>query len=294
MSHLYAMYGVEQSTTTPYNLRGNAPMERMNCTLINLFKSLPKEQKSNWPLHLPLLVFAYNAMPHDTTGYQPYELMFGHKAPTMCHSWLGLANYSDNFLQSKCTWVNQQHELILAVNRWALKRMKLSAKKSVSWAGGKALNIPIGNLVLLHDHPEGQNKIQDNYKNELFVMESQHQDPNVYTVKPLNGKGPMHTVNQQQLFNLQKTQGSDKPSGPAPSTILPTLLVKKPTRGSTTTPQQTHPYGTRSKTRTNTISQSSSEDEAEHPLTLEPSLEDIENQGVMGNLINCLSTKLWW
>ena len=166
--------------------------------------------------------------------------MFGCKAPTMCNSWLGLANYNDNFLQSKCTWVNQQHELILAANRWALKRMKMSAEKSVSRAGGKALNIPIGNLVLLHDHPEGCNKIQDNYKNELFVMESQHQDPNVYTIKPLNGKGPMCKVNWQQLFDLQKTQGSDKPSNPAPNTILPTLLVKKPTRGSIT-PQQTHP-----------------------------------------------------
>ena len=164
MSHLYAMYGVGQYTTMPYNPRGNAPMERMNRTLMTLLKSLPKEQKSNWPLHLPSLVFAYNATPHDTTAYQPYELMFGHKAPTMCDSWLGLANYNDNFLQSKCTCVNQQHELILAVNRWALKRMKLSAEKSVSWAGGKALSIPIGNLVFLCDHPKGQNKIQDNYK----------------------------------------------------------------------------------------------------------------------------------
>ena len=227
MSHLYAMYGVEQSTTMPYNPRGNAPTERLNCTLIGLLKSLPKEQKGDWPLHLPLLVFAYNAMPHDTTGYQPYELMFGHKAPTMCNSWLGLGNYNDNFLQSKCTWVNQQHELILAANRWALKRMKISAEKFVCQAGGKALNIPMGNLVLLCDHPKGQNKIQDNYKSELFVVESQHQDPNVYTIKPLNGKGPMCKVNWQHLFNLQKTQGSDKPSNPAPDTILPTLLVKK-------------------------------------------------------------------
>ena len=61
------------------------------------------------------------------------------KAPTMCNSWLGLANYNDNFLQSKCTWVNQQHELILAVNRRALKRRKLSEEKSVSRAGGKTL-----------------------------------------------------------------------------------------------------------------------------------------------------------
>ena len=161
-----------------------------------------------------------------------------------------------------------------------------------SWAGGKALNIPIGNLVLLCDHPEGWNKIQDNYKNELFIMESQHQDPNVYTIKPLNCKGPMHKVNQQQLFDLQKTQGSDKPSDLAPNTFLPTLLVKKPTRGSIT-PQHTHPYGTRSKTQVSTILQSSSEDEAEHPSILEPSLEDTENFGVMGNLINCISTKLW-
>ena len=171
--------------------------------------------------------------------------------------------------------------------------MKMSAEKSVSQAGGKALNIPIGNLVLLCDHPKGWNKIQDNYKNELFVVESQHQDPNVYTIKPLNGKGPMCKVNWWQLFDLQKTQGSDKPSDPAPNTILPTLLVKKPTRGSIT-PQNTHPYGTRSKTQVNTILQSSSEDEAEHPSILEPSLEDTENLGVMGNLINCISTKLWW
>ena len=292
MSHLYAMYRVEQSTTMPYNPHGNAPTERLNHALIGLLKSLQKEQKSNWLLHLPSLVFVYNAMPHDTTGYQPYELMFGCKAPTMCNSWLRLANYNDKFLQSKCTWVNQHHELILAMNRQALKRMKMSGGKSVPWAGGKALNILIGNLVLLCDHPKGWNKIQDNYKNELFVMESQHQDPNVYTIKPLNGKCPMCKVNQWQLFDLQKTQGSDKPSNPAPNTILPTFLVKKPTRG-LITPQQTHLYGTRSKTQANTVLQSSSEDEPQHPTILESSLEDNKNLGVMGNLINDISIKLW-
>ena len=114
---------------------------------------------------------------------------------TICNAWLGLANYNDNVLQNKCAWVNQQHELILSANRQALKRMKLSAEKSVSQSEGKALNIPLGNLVLLHDHPEGHNKIKDNNKSKLFVMESKHQDPNVYTIKPLNGKNHMHTVN---------------------------------------------------------------------------------------------------
>ena len=134
-------------------------------------------------------------MPHSTTGYQPYKLMSGHKAPTICDAWLGLANYNDNILQSKCAWVNQQHELILAANRWALKRVNHSAEKSVSRAGGKVLNILLGNLVLLCNHPEGCNRVQDNYKSELCVMKVKHKVPNVYTIIPLNGKGPMHMVN---------------------------------------------------------------------------------------------------
>ena len=162
---------------------------------MGLLTSLLKEQKDNWPLHLPSLVFAYNATPHSTTGYQPYAQMFGCKAPTICNALLRLADYDDNYLWSKCEWVNQQHELILAVNRHALKGIKQSVEKSAAWAGGKDLKIPIGNLVLLHDHLEGWNKIQDHYKSELVVMAS-NWDPNVYNIKPLCGKGPMCMVNQ--------------------------------------------------------------------------------------------------
>ena len=103
MKHLYAVYDIEQSTITSYNPHGNSQCERINCTLIDLLKSVPKEQKNNWPLYLPSLIFVSNVMPHSTTGYQPYTFMFGQKAPTICDAWLGLANYNDNYLQSKCT-----------------------------------------------------------------------------------------------------------------------------------------------------------------------------------------------
>ena len=98
-------------------------------------------------------------------------------------------------------------------------------EKSVSQEGGKALEISIGNLVLLHDHPGGWSKIQDHYKSKLFVMEWKHWDPNVYDIKPLCGKDPMHTVNQQQLFDLQKSQG-DNLLHPASDTYLPIILTK--------------------------------------------------------------------
>ena len=45
LQHLYALYGIEQSTTMPYNPHGNAYCERFNHTMIGLLTSLSKEQK---------------------------------------------------------------------------------------------------------------------------------------------------------------------------------------------------------------------------------------------------------
>ena len=109
--------------------------------LYDLSKTLDKEQKEKWPLLLLSLVFAYNAMPHSVTGYQPYKLMFSHKTPTVCDPWLRLAKYNDHYSQSKSTWVNEHHELTLAANRWALKYIKQTAKKTVFHAGESPLDI---------------------------------------------------------------------------------------------------------------------------------------------------------
>ena len=160
-------------------------------------------------------VCLYNAMPHSETGYQPYELMFGQKVPAIFYAWLGLAQYNDQASVNKCAWLNEQHELLMSANRWALKHIKPSAKKSQIRTGGKSLQIPIGNLVLLRDHPEGCNKIQDNYKSKLFVIVNHHKDPNVYIIQSLDKKGPKKTVNRQQLFDLKKSQGDPLASNPS-------------------------------------------------------------------------------
>ena len=84
----------------------------------------------------------------------------------------------------------------MSANRWELKHIKQNAKKSQIRTGGKSLQIPIGNLVLLRDHPEGRNKIQDNYKSELFVVINHHKDPNVYIIQSLDKKDPKKIVNR--------------------------------------------------------------------------------------------------
>ena len=123
ISRLYYMYNIKQSMTIPYNLCGNSICEWFNHTLLGLLQNLPKEQKRCRPSHVLSLVFTNNAMPHSITGYQPYELMFGHKTPTVCDTWFGLAHYNDQASMNKCVSLNEQHELLMSVNRWALKHI---------------------------------------------------------------------------------------------------------------------------------------------------------------------------
>ena len=84
-------------------------------------------------------MFAYNAMPYSITYHHPYKLMFGCKAPIVCDAWLGLASYNDKASNNKCPLINEQHELLMSANKWALKHIKQSAKKSQARTSGKPL-----------------------------------------------------------------------------------------------------------------------------------------------------------
>ena len=134
---LCKLYGVRQSLTCPYNPRGNAQCERFNRTMFRLLHMLSKDQKADWPLHLPSLVFAYNVTPHSTTGFQPYQLMFGRKVLAPCDAWLGLGVYNDDKSTNKVQWVNQNAEQLLAANKRAMKNKAAEAKNKRSVGGGR-------------------------------------------------------------------------------------------------------------------------------------------------------------
>ena len=205
--HLCKMYGIRQSTTTPYNPRGNAICERFNRTLFGLMRTLTKEQKPNWPTYVPSLVYAYNSTPHSSTGFQPYELMFGRKAPTPCDDWLGLLHYKSDSFKTKTVWLKQQLDAMMFANKQALKYIQKTNKRNQSQTSGKELVIPIGNHVLLRDHPEGRNKIQNKFKSDVYQVVDHHKEPNVYYIKRLDADKYTQpkVVNRRQLFDLKRS-----------------------------------------------------------------------------------------
>ena len=138
----------------------------------------------------------------------------------------------------------------MQANKRALKSIKARAKVNKRQSGDKDLDIPISNLVLLRDHPEGRNKIQDDYKPDLFEVVGKHQDPNAFYVKPIDGKGPTKQVNRRQMFDLGVTEQErgERDSEPIEDDPeVPTAPVYNPKAKSATKIHPKHPYHLRSK-----------------------------------------------
>ena len=72
--------------------------------------------------------------------------------------------------------------------------------------GGKDLVIPVGNLVLLRDHPKGRNKIQNKNKDQIYIVTGHHKYKNAYWVKPLGSKVQPKQVNRREIFDLRITE----------------------------------------------------------------------------------------
>ena len=143
------MHSIRQFTTTPYNPCGNLQCKCFNRTLFSLMHSLDQEQKPNWPIYLPSLVYAYSATPYSTTGFQLYELMFGHKPPMPCDNWLGFGNNEADGPKSKTPWLGQQLNTLVSANKQAVKLIHKTPQCNRACVSRKPLLIPVRNHVLL-------------------------------------------------------------------------------------------------------------------------------------------------
>ena len=77
MAELRKLLSIKGNMTTPYHAQANGLVERFNGTLKSMLRKLAGEQPKEWDKYIPALLFAYREVPQASTGYSPFELLYG-------------------------------------------------------------------------------------------------------------------------------------------------------------------------------------------------------------------------
>ncbi len=79
LTELYRMLHVRPIRTTPYHPQTDGLVERFNQTLKLMLRKTTVKQGKDWDKLLPYLLFAYREVPQASTGFSPFELLYGHQ-----------------------------------------------------------------------------------------------------------------------------------------------------------------------------------------------------------------------
>ena len=77
MQEVNRLMSVRHLTTTPYHPSCNGLVEKFNGTLKQMLKKMAEERPTDWDRYIDALLFAYREAPHDSTGFSPFELLYG-------------------------------------------------------------------------------------------------------------------------------------------------------------------------------------------------------------------------
>ncbi|XP_033726122.1 uncharacterized protein LOC117315829 [Pecten maximus] len=77
MEEVCRLVSVKQLFTTPYNPKCNGWCERMNGVLKSMLKKMCQERPQDWDRYIPAVLFAYREVPQASTGFSPFELLYG-------------------------------------------------------------------------------------------------------------------------------------------------------------------------------------------------------------------------
>lgn len=77
MKQLHQQLGITAVRTSPYHPQTDGLVERFNQTLKNTLRKFVTDTGRDWDKWLPFVLFAYGEVPQASTGFSPFELLYG-------------------------------------------------------------------------------------------------------------------------------------------------------------------------------------------------------------------------
>ena len=174
MKEVSRLLSVKQLTTTPYHPSCNGLVERFNGTLKAMLRKCCEEQPKQWNRLIPALLFAYRDTVQDSTGYLPFQLLYGHhvRGPFTILKELWTSNIEDEEVKTTYQHVVDLRQRLEDTCKLAQEELVKNSKKYKTYyvTKAKVRSFKKGDEVLLL-LPSDNNKLLMQWKGPFTVME---------------------------------------------------------------------------------------------------------------------------
>ena len=139
---------IKKIQTTAFHPESNGSLERSHRVLAEYLRHYVREDQTNWDEWVPYAVYVYNTTVHTTTGYTPFELVYGFQSevPSALREIPKVQYNYEDFLTELKGRMQSAHEV-------ARQRLISSKEKSKEYydKGSEDVEFKVGQKVLLFD-----------------------------------------------------------------------------------------------------------------------------------------------
>ena len=138
LAELYRLLHIHPIRMSPYHPQTDGLMERFNQTLKSMLRKAATNEGKDWDKLVPYLLFAYREVPQASTGFSPFELLYGQdvRGPLdiLKESW----EASQKSDKSIVSYVLSTHEKILKMSELVQKNLSKSQTRQKNWYNRKS------------------------------------------------------------------------------------------------------------------------------------------------------------
>ena len=169
---LYRLLHVHPIRTSLYHPQTDGMVERFNKTLKSMLRKLVEGEGKNWDVFHPYLLFAYREVPQSSTGFSPFELLYGREVrgplDVLRETWV----VGEKSKESTVSYVLAMREKLKEMTEIVQENVSKEQSRQKRWyeKGAQTREFKPGDLVLVL-LPTSSNKLLAQWQGPYQIKE---------------------------------------------------------------------------------------------------------------------------